>query len=309
MAIDGVLVIDKPAGKTSHDIVNTIRKIANQKKVGHTGTLDPIATGVLVILLGKATRIGRYLDLEPKEYAAEALFGLTTDTQDITGKVIEKHDEIVTLNAVDNIIREFTGAIEQIPPMVSAIKIGGQPLYKLARKGIEIERPARRITVYEFEIVDFKMVDGKTFAVFRVLCSGGTYVRTLVHDIGRRLEIGATLNNLRRTRVGKFTIKNSVTPNMLENNDLLDKHLIPMNEALDNLPGLIVKEEAVALLLNGRELNENSLNNFQPSVAANYNSLPIRLINPDGILLAIGRAQAADVYDNRVRIQPEVVFK
>jgi tRNA pseudouridine55 synthase len=178
--MNGIIVVDKPAGKTSHDVVNIIRRKASQKRVGHTGTLDPMATGVLVLMLGKATRLSRFLDLEPKVYIAEALFGITTDTQDITGNIVEQKQESANFVSEDDIKRvlpEFTGDIEQIPPMVSAIKIGGQTLYKLARKGIEIERPSRQITIHELELLDYEssrqsIVEGSrgTVIKLRVKC-------------------------------------------------------------------------------------------------------------------------------------------
>jgi tRNA pseudouridine55 synthase len=322
--MNGVLVVDKPPGKTSHDIVYSIRRIASQKKVGHTGTLDPMATGVLVMLLGKATRIGRFLELEPKEYIADALFGITTDTQDITGNITGTHDGILNRSDIEQVLPEFTGDIEQIPPMVSAIKIKGQTLYKLARRGVEVERPPRHITVHELESISYRRIDyttnpikpstspgensaPATLVTFRVTCSGGTYVRTLVHDIGRRLGVGAALFGLRRTRVGDFSIENAIALNKLTDSESVANRLISMNHALHNLPLWIVNYDAIGLLLNGRELDMNFFQIDRFEIEPNNDSWG-RLASADGKLIAIGKIKYAGTdYKNAV-VKPDIVF-
>lgn len=300
--MNGVLVIDKPSGRTSHDIVDIIRKAAGMKKVGHTGTLDPMATGVLVLLLGRATRIGRFLELEPKEYIAGALFGISTDTQDITGKVIEESTTTVSIDALKLIMPEFTGEITQIPPMVSAVKLGGKPLYKLARKGIEVERAERKITIYELELLNFSHKEGRAHAEFRVVCSGGTYVRTLVHDMGARLGAGATLDSLRRTRVGVYTLSDVLTVDKITR-EAIEARLISMDRALAHLPEVIVQNGAIGLILNGQKIGARHLKEgagVRPE-AMSEGEL-VRVKSDEGILLAIGKVIEAS------EVKPEVVL-
>ncbi|MHB8840967.1 MAG: tRNA pseudouridine(55) synthase TruB [Candidatus Aquicultor sp.] len=297
--MDGVLVIDKPSGRTSHDIVDIIRKATGMKKVGHTGTLDPMATGVLVLLLGRATRIGRFLELEPKEYIAGAVFGIVTDTQDITGTVLQESNTPVTIDALRAVMPDFTGTISQVPPMVSAIKIGGKTLYKLARQGKEIERPERNITIFELELLDFSIRDGRAHAVFRVLCSGGTYVRTLVHDIGTRLGAGATLENLRRTRVGVYTLSQAVTVDEA-NRETIETRLISMDSALAHLPQVIVQNSVIGLLLNGQKIDAQGMNVHPESVVEGEF---VRIKSENGVLLALGKVTD----EIKFEVKPEIV--
>ena len=209
--MDGILNINKPAGMTSHDVVDRVRRILKMRRVGHAGTLDPQATGVLLMLVGKATKLAQKLQNSDKEYKGEMILGIVTDTQDAQGKVIKKVDKVeISLETLRNIFKRFTGKIKQIPPMVSAISIGGKRLYKLARKGIKVPRPAREIEIYKLQILDYK--EGEYPRVFfEVGCSKGTYVRTLCADIGEVLGCGAHQSNLVRTRVGKFKLENSIT--------------------------------------------------------------------------------------------------
>jgi len=207
----GVLVVDKDKGMTSHDVVARVRKRFKIKKVGHAGTLDPNATGVLVLLLGKATRLsGNFLDQE-KEYEATMKLGEKTDSGDCDGSVLEARDVDVLPCDIEKTMKDFTGDIEQIPPMLSAKKINGKKLYKLARKGIEVERTPKRVTIMELEV---KSID-LPFVVFRVVCSKGTYIRQLASDVGDELGCGAHLSDLRRTRSGEFSISQAVTVDSL----------------------------------------------------------------------------------------------
>lgn len=297
--MNGVLVIDKPSGRTSHDIVDIIRKATGMKKVGHTGTLDPMATGVLVLLLGRATRIGRFLELEPKEYIAGAVFGIVTDTQDITGTVLQESNTPVTIDALRAVAPDFTGTISQIPPMVSAIKIGGKTLYKLARQGKEIERPERNITIYELELLDFSILEGKAHAVFRVLCSGGTYVRTLVHDIGARLGAGATLESLRRSRVGVYTVSQALTVDEA-NRETIEARLISMDSALAHLPQVIVQNSVIGLLLNGQKIEALGMKAHPESVVEGEF---VRISSENGIFLALGKVTDKVKFE----VKPEIV--
>jgi tRNA pseudouridine55 synthase len=210
VTVDGVVVVDKPAGMTSHDVVNRLRRLFGTKKVGHAGTLDPDAMGVLVLGLGRATRFLSYSQAAPKRYLAEALFGVSTSTQDASGQVLATRSVAdVHRDSVLNASRSFVGDIEQVPPMMSAVKIGGERLYKKARRGEEVDRPLRSVTVYGFEVMSFDPGPPPR-ATFDVRCSAGTYVRTLVHDLGERLGCGAHVTTLRRIEAGGFTESDAV---------------------------------------------------------------------------------------------------
>ena len=211
--IDGFLIIDKPPGITSHDVVSRVRRILGIKKVGHTGTLDPFATGVLPVAVNNGTKVIPFLDEGCKTYEAVILLGVTTDTLDMTGVVLSESDSSrVTPEQLAPLFSSFTGAISQIPPMYSAIKQNGQPLYKLARQGVQVERKARYIEIYSLEIISFDL----PLVTARVVCSRGTYIRSLADDIGQRLGCGAALKELRRTVSGPFRIEDSVTLTELE---------------------------------------------------------------------------------------------
>lgn len=201
----GALVVDKPAGITSHDVVDALRRRFGWSKVGHAGTLDPMATGVLVLLVGKATRSQAVFLNDDKEYRGVVAFGAETTTHDVEGEVVARHQGPLHLSreAVEATLAGFRGEVKQLPPMVSAIKHKGKPLYKYARKGQEVEREARTIRIHRLELLDFRGDE----AEIEVACSKGTYVRTLAHDIGRRLGCGAYLKTLRRTRSGPFRVE------------------------------------------------------------------------------------------------------
>ncbi|HLO99069.1 MAG TPA: tRNA pseudouridine(55) synthase TruB [Fimbriimonas sp.] len=224
----GILLIDKPLEFSSHDVVAVLRRKLNTKRVGHAGTLDPLATGLLVIAVGPATRFLQYLDLEPKVYQARIEFGIETDTYDREGEVVAEKPVPADLEAqVANAIQGFLGTIEQLPPMYSAVKVKGKPLYKYARDGVEIERKPREVHIERYEIhhIEGNMVD------VEIECSGGTYVRTLAHDLGQAIGCGAHLNALVRTQIGDFYLDEAVG---LEG-DLLG-NLIPLSEALSPMP-------------------------------------------------------------------------
>lgn len=211
--MDGVLNIDKPIGLTSHDVVKKVRRILGIKKAGHTGTLDPEATGVLPILIGKATKISRFLMDSDKEYLCKMRLGVKTDTGDSTGRIISiSPGTFPSEEEICKVFKKFSGKILQIPPMHSAIKIKGRPLYSLARKGIEIERKAREVMIHRLDILDIKGPE----VSFRVLCSKGTYIRSLVSDIGDALSVGAHIVSLRRTLAGRFRIEDSISLEELE---------------------------------------------------------------------------------------------
>ncbi len=224
----GIINVNKPAGMTSHGVVARIRRISGIKKVGHTGTLDPDAEGVLPVCVGKATRLSDMLTGSDKRYTAVLWLGITTDTQDISGKVLGASDDIPGGDAVRACIGRFTGELMQVPPMYSAIKVGGKKLCDLARKGVEIERQPRKITVYGIDILS---LDGCS-AVLDIKCSKGTYIRTLCHDIGNALGCGGCMEKLTRTQTAGFKLEDAVTLDALEA-DGIEKHLIPTDELFD----------------------------------------------------------------------------
>jgi tRNA pseudouridine55 synthase len=203
-AVDGLVVVDKPAGWTSHDVVAKLRKVYGQRRVGHAGTLDPDATGVLLVGLGRATRLLRFLQDAGKSYRARVVFGVATDTLDASGAVLERAPMAITREQLETAARGFVGAIQQVPPMVSAIKVGGRKLYELAREGKEIERAPRRVVIDELVVEHFEPAPYPE-AQLRVSCSSGTYVRTLAADLGTALGGCAHLGALRRLAVGAFT--------------------------------------------------------------------------------------------------------
>lgn len=215
--MDGILVVNKPMGMTSHDVVDIVRRRFAMKRVGHAGTLDPIATGVLIMLIGKATKLSQSFMCEDKEYIATVYFGKKTDTQDFTGRVIEEKG----LNGLDRgsvkkALDSFLGEIQQIPPMVSAKKHKGKKLYELARKGITVERKPCNIKIYEIELLDFNLPE----MVIRVKCSKGTYVRTLCEDIGKALGYPAHMSALTRSISGRFSLKEAVNLNNISEKDI-----------------------------------------------------------------------------------------
>ncbi len=205
--MDGIIVVDKPSGMTSHDVVSRVRRKLNMRRVGHAGTLDPLATGVLIMLLGRSTKLFDKFVAFDKAYAATLKLGTQTTSADITGEVIEqKPFEYVSRENVENVLREFVGESEQMPPMVSAVKYKGERLYRLARKGIVVERPARKIRIDVLKLVDFQSPQVR----FYLECSKGTYVRTLAEDVGVKLGCGACITQIERTKVGHFRLEDAV---------------------------------------------------------------------------------------------------
>jgi tRNA pseudouridine55 synthase len=204
--MNGILILNKPKGMTSFSVVHTIHKLT-KIKAGHAGTLDPMATGILVILLGKATKAAQQFEASQKEYVAEMTFGVTTDSLDSTGKVLETKEVNITKEQLLEVMKDFQGEISQIPPMVSALKKNGVRLYNLARQGITVEREPRKITIYEMELLSF----GGNKAEIRVACSKGTYIRTICDDIGAKLGCGAHMSALVRTKSGDYTLDDSIS--------------------------------------------------------------------------------------------------
>ena len=245
--MNGVIIIDKPQGKTSHDIVCIMRKKFGTRRVGHTGTLDPMATGVLPICIGNATRASDMLTESDKKYRAQLLLGKRTDTLDIEGDVFEERAVNVTEQEIRDVIDTFIGDIDQIPPMYSAIKKDGKKLYELARQGIEIEREPRRINIYSIDIIDINI----PYITVDVHCSKGTYIRSLCDDIGTKLGTGAVMTNLRRTYTAGFSIDDAYTIEQLDAIEDLSKTLNPTDSLFADLPQIYLNEKQERSIVNG----------------------------------------------------------
>lgn len=254
--MNGVLLIDKPQEFTSFDVVAVIRRLARQKKIGHTGTLDPNATGVLVVLLGAATKAQDLILNHDKTYIADFKLGVTTDTLDIWGRVTGEKKSSLTREDFLNAIPEFTGEIEQIPPMFSAVQKNGQRLYDLARQGVEVERESRRVTVYSLELIDFD--ENSQSGRLKISCSKGTYVRTVIDDIGRKLGCGAVMTGLRRTSACGFSIDGCITleeAKELAENGELESKLKSVESLFESLGYVSVSEAQARRFSNGGALD------------------------------------------------------
>ncbi len=247
--MNGLLVIDKPGRMTSHDVVAVCRRVLGERRVGHAGTLDPPATGVLVVGVGRATRLLRFVEDSEKEYRAEAIFGVTTTTLDAEGDVTAEADaSALTEDRVRSAMSTFVGDIDQIPPMVSAVKVGGEPLYRKARRGEDVERAPRRVHVEQIELEGFAPGEHPR-AMLRIRCSRGTYVRSLVADLGDAVGMGAHVATLRRLRVGAFSEQAAIPLT-----DVSADALLPMEEAVAGYPRRSVDEEGARALIHGKRL-------------------------------------------------------
>ena len=273
---NGILVIDKSAGWTSQDVAAKLRGVFHERRVGHGGTLDPMATGVLPVFIGRATRAAEFLESAEKEYVAGLRLGVVTDTQDTSGTVLETNPVCVTCAQLEAALRQFLGPIEQIPPMYSAIKINGQKLYELARRGQEVARRPRSITIHALELLEGEGADW----TIRVRCSKGTYVRTLCHDLGRALGCGGCMSSLRRTRAGSFTLAQAVTMQQVLDfaaGQDLQQLLMPVDAVFAAHPPLIVTLGQAAKLKNGAQVKDWQ---FQPGT--------YRVYAEDGEFLLLG---------------------
>jgi tRNA pseudouridine55 synthase len=307
---EGILNVNKPAGWTSHDVVAKMRGLLKGCKVGHAGTLDPSATGVLPILVGRATRIAEYLLDWDKEYHAVLRLGETTDTQDATGAILtNRPTDGVTEDAIRSVLVRFRGRISQVPPMYSAIKVKGVPLYKAARAGRTVPRHPREVTVHRLEM---RGVTGRDVSL-HIACSKGTYVRTLCADIGEALGVGGHLLNLERRRVGPLTIEQALTIEEISARLLsgrLAEHLIPLDAALDSFPSVVLDERAASRVLHGAPVAVRALQHLAEARSeAVPAGQPLRLKDTAGRLLALGQvsgkgtgAGPADDPDSVVRI-------
>jgi tRNA pseudouridine55 synthase len=315
--MDGILIIDKPAGMTSHDVVARMRRILGEKRVGHTGTLDPFATGVLVLLVGRATRLAQFLSGAEKEYEAVIRLGYATDTGDVTGMRAEadkpefhaKAQSTQSLNdeTIEAALVSLRGEIEQIPPMYSAKKIAGRKLYELARRGEEVERKPVRVIISELEVIAHDGVlltperDGSHDLKVRVVCSAGTYIRTLAEDFGQRLRMGAHVAALRRTRAGRFTIADALTLERLSElaeSAKIDLAVISPDGAISHLPAVSVSADDVWRTLHGIDLR------IKDAEASQWpDGQAVRMRDAAGDLVAVG------IYDEgRESLHPHVVI-
>ncbi|MGB9935547.1 tRNA pseudouridine(55) synthase TruB [Thermodesulfovibrio yellowstonii] len=298
--MNAVVVLNKPKGFTSQDTVTKVKKILKVKKAGHAGTLDPMATGILIVCINEATKITPFLMELEKEYVFKAKFGISTDTYDAEGKIVRVVEDFkLEREQVESILEEFTGEIMQIPPMYSAVKVGGKPLHELARKGVEIERKPKKVIIHSIKIESFE----PPFVTFRVVCSKGTYVRSLCHDIGEKLRIGAHIVELTRTRIGEFRVEESIEleelKSLISNN--LDssafsfqpkKCIFSIDQALYFLPSVTMQDYIIPRFLNGNPVKIPS-----GIVPAGW----VKVKDTRGKILGIG-------YGNGVIIKPERII-
>ena len=282
--ICGVILVNKHKGVTSHDIVFKIRRLFGTKKVGHTGTLDPLATGVLPVLVGRAAKAAEYLLSENKKYVAELRLGITTDTEDITGVVLSKSDTLPCKSDFFDACKDFVGEIEQTPPMYSALKVNGQKLVDLARQGITVERQARKITVYSIEPEVINEAEG--FYRITVSCSKGTYIRTLCADIGAKLGCGATMTELCRTQSGSFSIDNAYTIDELEGMELSQREglLMPTESLFEEAESVTLPDFYAKLCKSGCEI-------YQYKIKTNFSENTfVRIYDKNGFF-ALGQVK------------------
>lgn len=302
---DGLIIIDKPAGLTSHDVVARLRRILKTKKIGHTGTLDPFATGVLVMLVGKATRLARFLHSDEKEYEAVLRFGFETDTGDVTGERRDDPDgnssdklQFVGPETITQALHEFRGEVEQVPPMYSAKKIDGKRLYKLAREGVEVERQPVKVLITELELTgEVGAGTGTKHFGLRVACSAGTYIRTLAEDIGRKIGIGCHLAELRRIRAGRFRIDQAITLEGLERSisDAELPPILPLAEAVSHLVSYALSASDLERVARGMPI--------LPGSVVREIREPIAMLTAEGALAAVGE------YDETEKvIRPKLVM-
>ena len=252
--MNGIILIDKPQEWTSHDVVGKLRGILHERRIGHSGTLDPLATGLLVVFVGRATRAVEFAEADRKEYVAGLRLGMSTDTQDITGRIVSEVSDIPDEPEVRNVLERFKGGLEQIPPMYSAVKIGGKKLYELARKGESIERKPRHITVFDLKITGRSDDD----YILDVVCSKGTYIRTLCHDIGETLGCGGCMSSLRRIKSGVFSVEDAYTISEVQeaaDRGEADKLLLPTDTLFAGYPELRADADDEKKLKNGNVIS------------------------------------------------------
>lgn len=283
MGLNGIILVDKPSDWTSHDVVGKLRGILHERRIGHSGTLDPMATGLLVVFVGRATRAVEFAEADSKEYIAGLRLGVSTDTQDITGNTLKSSNSLPSRAELEQALGAFKGEISQIPPMYSAIKVGGKKLYELARRGESVERKPRKITIDMLDIIGEN--DGDY--LLDIVCSKGTYIRTLCNDIGDSLGCGGCMSSLRRVKAGAFSIEQAHTIDEIQaaaNNGELDASLISVDRLFSEYPALTVSDTAEKKLCNGNI---------------------IKLVSPNGIYRVYSQTGAflllGEVADNKLK--------
>lgn len=285
--MEGLLIINKQKGCTSHDVVAQLRRILSIQKIGHTGTLDPDATGVLTVCIGRATRLAQYTNESDKEYEVVMRLGISTDTQDATGRVIkETKDFDITMARIEEALRKFTGKIRQLPPMYSAVKVKGVPLYRHARKGKEITRDPREVYIAEIKLLEYS----GDLVKFRATCSKGTYIRTLCADIGEFLGVGAHMFSLERTRSGEFTINDSMTVEDAAGLNLagkLEPRLKRLEQVTGWMPSVTINKYGHKLVRDGRSLDMQAIDGIKGDFCTDDT---VAVIDGYGALNAIGKA-------------------
>ena len=305
--MNGILLIDKSAGWTSSDVVVKLKGVLHQRRIGHAGTLDPMATGLLTVFVGRATRAVEFAEAHDKRYTAHLRLGTVTDTQDITGTVLETKPVDVSEEDVIQTIDSFRGWITQIPPKYSALKVNGKPLYKYAREGVEVEIKSRKIYVEDIQPVEVNLRENRI--LFRVTCSKGTYIRTICDDIGKKLGCGGTMTALQRTQSGCFRVEDARTlPEILEMTDEeLERCVIPMDGTLVHLGRIELKSmESVPFYYNGREIDTGYVNVLAspavPEALQEGSRLgdKYRVYDPEGKFLGISSLRENTLYPEKV---------
>ena len=289
---NGIINIYKEAGFTSHDVVAKLRGILKQKKIGHTGTLDPEAVGVLPVCLGKGTKVCDLLTDKDKVYETVMCLGVVTDTQDMTGEVLSRSDVNVSREMLEEVLETFRGEYDQIPPMYSALKVQGKKLYELARQGIEVERKARPVFIHEINVLEVNLPRIR----MEVHCSKGTYIRTLCHDIGAKLGCGGCMEKLLRTKVERFTLdgaKKLFEIQQLVEQGVVEEHIIPVDQMFDHLPKVVTDSYGDKLVHNGNPVPWAMLQNPQENIAED---MQLRVYDSDGKFIGIFKKKHEKIF-------------
>lgn len=281
-SISGILAIDKPSGISSYDVIRQLKKKLGTKKMGHCGTLDPLASGLLIICIGEATKFASYIESETKEYVAGIQLGVSTTTYDAEGEILSKNPVNFTPHTLAQVLEKFQGEILQTPPAYSALKINGTPAYKLARKGLDVPLKSRNVVIHHLTLLEQKA----DRLLLRVTCSKGTYIRSLAHDIGKELGCGAYLDYLQRTRIGSFTLENAPSPE--EATDILQNSVLDAHHALSGIPAFSIKEEYKDAIRTGKVLYPEY---FHPSPELLAKPGIYKIQSEDKIILAIVEIQ------------------
>jgi tRNA pseudouridine55 synthase len=306
--MNGILNIFKPKGISSYQVVREVRNILNISKVGHTGTLDPAASGVLLICLGQATKIAEFLVSKKKHYQGEMTLGITTDSQDAEGKIIGKKEVGTDIDEkrIRDIFQKYEGTISQVPPMFSAVHYKGKRLYHLARKGIEVKRSPKEVKIYQFNLINYDQ-RVNPIVKFEVVCSKGTYVRTLCNDIGNELGCGAHLSSLIRKKVGNFSIEDSINlEEFREDKTLGKRNLISIDSALEGFKKITVKNEATKTVLNGGVISSGQIVEIPEGLKTGKDKF-VKMFDAKGNLLSIGTSIKED--GENIFFKPVKVFK